>query len=420
MGFERQETAVRTFGQRGVRSPQARPARPEPARTAASTPTATRPGADAGAGTSSGVERFLGGIPLLTCGLVVGLALVFALEQALAFDVGPNATLSEESLVALGAVSFERVVGLKEAWRIFLAPLIHANSSHLLGNCFAMAMVGLCLEPLIGRGWFALIFAASALGGVAGSLIGNELRHRHGGRIWGDNRFDCRCIRHEFPRAGRLLDDARKMRRRALFFGLPALLPALFRRAEPCRLSCASGRSDHRRRNRAGFVQCMGRRDLPPAGARRAGQAGLAALAASFVSCAFVVPHYAEQAAIADTIMPQSIASQPFNDLADRSASLVDRHPTDPRAQLIRAVFFLKANQPNEAQALLRRTMTMEWPARRSDELSVQKRAQAMLALVLQFEHRRSEASALANNICADKAHAELWPMLIKANLCKG
>ncbi len=419
MGFERQETAVRTFGQRGVRSPQARPARPEPARTAASTPTATRPGADAGAGTSSGVERFLGGIPLLTCGLVVGLALVFALEQALAFDVGPNATLSEESLVALGAVSFERVVGLKEAWRIFLAPLIHANSSHLLGNCFAMAMVGLCLEPLIGRGWFALIFAASALGGVAGSLIGNESAIATVGASGAITGMIAAVFVMSFHERADS-DDARKMRRRALFFGLPALLPLFFGVRSHVDYHAHLGGAIIGAAIGLALSSAWDGGTYRPPGARRAGQAGLAALAASFVSCAFVVPHYAEQAAIADTIMPQSIASQPFNDLADRSASLVDRHPTDPRAQLIRAVFFLKANQPNEAQALLRRTMTMEWPARRSDELSVQKRAQAMLALVLQFEHRRSEASALANNICADKAHAELWPMLIKANLCKG
>src|SRR5271170_7686440 len=83
--------AARTFGQRGVRPPQAQP------RSASPLSVARVVGREDG--TPSDVERLFAAIPLLTFGLVVGLALIFALEQRLAFDVGPGGALSQESAV---------------------------------------------------------------------------------------------------------------------------------------------------------------------------------------------------------------------------------------------------------------------------------------------------------------------------------
>src|SRR5262249_21356153 len=120
-----------------------------------------------------GEKNFLADIPLLTGGLIVFLMFIFGLETRYAFDIGKDGNLSVPSLIAFGATSRDLVVGGHEWWRIGLAPLLHASASHFLGNSVALFFVGIRLEPTIGRGWFALIFVVSAIGGEIGSLWGN-------------------------------------------------------------------------------------------------------------------------------------------------------------------------------------------------------------------------------------------------------
>lgn len=145
----------------------------------------------------------------------------------------------------------------------------------------------------------------------------------------------------------------------------------------------------------------------------------MASLAVLLTSCLFATFHYADEAAVAQTIIPDLLVSQPVAALTSQSSDLMDRYPADPRALLIRAAFFVKIEQYSRAEALLRRAMTMEWPARPVMETKVRKRAQAILAVVLLDEQRRGEALDVAQPICADKAQFESWPMLMRAKLCK-
>ena len=96
MQFNTPLSTAPTFGKRGVRAAPPPPSRPAAAQTA-SAPSTT---ADA---PPSDLEQFLGIFPLLTMGMIVGLASIFGLEQKFAFDVGPGGALSLESLIALGA-----------------------------------------------------------------------------------------------------------------------------------------------------------------------------------------------------------------------------------------------------------------------------------------------------------------------------
>src|ERR1700678_1788538 len=102
MSMDMQLAEVRTFGKRGVRAAPVQPRAPAPPAARVSELEHEIP---------SDVQRLFGAIPLLTFGLIVGLALIFGLEQRLAFDVGPGASLSQESLVALGAASREHAIG---------------------------------------------------------------------------------------------------------------------------------------------------------------------------------------------------------------------------------------------------------------------------------------------------------------------
>src|SRR5271168_650506 len=253
--MDMQAAGAKTFGQRGVRLAQAQPRSASPLSVARVVRREDE--------TPSDVERLFAAIPLLTFGLVVGLALIFALEQRLAFDVGPGGALGQESAVALGAASRDNAVGSGQIWRLFLAPLLHGSWSHLIGNCVAMALVGFLLEPIIGRGWFGLIFAASALGGMAGSMIGNPSWVTTVGASGAITGLIAAAFVMSFH--GRAdAEDAAKLRRRAVFRRARSAA-ALPRRARPYGLSRPPRRRPHRRRHRTRFGLQLGRKVLPSA-----------------------------------------------------------------------------------------------------------------------------------------------------------
>src|ERR1700756_5591411 len=78
-------------------------------------------------------NKLIADIPYLTVGLILFLVLVFALERHFAFDIR-GGDLSVRSLIAFGAVSHDLVIGSGQWWRIALAPLLHASTSHIVGN----------------------------------------------------------------------------------------------------------------------------------------------------------------------------------------------------------------------------------------------------------------------------------------------
>jgi rhomboid protease GluP len=100
--------------------------------------------------------------PVMTVMLILFLFCIYGLERHWAFDVGRKGEISLESLIAFGGASYDRVVGEGQYWRLFLAPLLHGSSAHVVGNCIALFFVGLRLERMIGRAWLTAIFAISA------------------------------------------------------------------------------------------------------------------------------------------------------------------------------------------------------------------------------------------------------------------
>ena len=136
-----------------------------------------------------GAARHLGGIPYaeenrvgikafatpwLTFALLGGLVAVFVLEQKYAIGpLGPGLGPSLATLQALGAVSGEAVLTHGEWYRLFTAPLLHANVWHLVGNGTALFMAGYVLENLAGRAWLAALFVVGGLGGAVMSMAVN-------------------------------------------------------------------------------------------------------------------------------------------------------------------------------------------------------------------------------------------------------
>jgi rhomboid protease GluP len=114
-----------------------------------------------------GIKSFT--TPWLTITLLGALIAAFVLEQK--YAIGPHGPLMRPSLAtlqAMGALSGEAVRNHGEWYRLFTATMLHANLTHLIGNCVALFMAGYVLENLVGRAW---LFALFVLGGMGGSVL---------------------------------------------------------------------------------------------------------------------------------------------------------------------------------------------------------------------------------------------------------
>jgi rhomboid protease GluP len=114
------------------------------------------------------------GAPWLTLALLAVMIIVFCLELSLGFD--QHAGLLQpglRTLVALGGSNWNLVAGGGEWFRLISAPFLHANLLHLSLNGLVLLWGGSLLERLLGRAWFAAIYAISTVTGGLMSLAIN-------------------------------------------------------------------------------------------------------------------------------------------------------------------------------------------------------------------------------------------------------
>jgi membrane associated rhomboid family serine protease len=109
-------------------------------------------------------------LPWLSFALLAVLIAIFVLENVLAVTPSANLIPSIPTLFALGGFSRSAVLSQGEWYRLFTAPLLHANIPHILGNGVALLFGGWVFERLVGRLWFFAIFVIGALGGSLLSL----------------------------------------------------------------------------------------------------------------------------------------------------------------------------------------------------------------------------------------------------------
>jgi len=407
---------TRTFGRRGAPPRFASPV-PRPA-AAAAIPSATiePPSPLIDIDEMVGGRSLLADIPFLTAGMILFLLIVFTIERRLAFDIGRDGGLSLQSLLAFGGISRDLVVGSGQWWRVGLAPVLHLSTSHLIGNCVALFFVGWRLEPMIGRGWFALIFVVSALGGVAGSLYGNPpglLSVGASGAITG--LLGALFVASFHHRADP--DEQRAMRRTSLRFGVPALLPLFLG---------ASGHVDYFAHGGGtiaggatalvlGAIWSVGR--PRPDFNRFAGMAAVAGLVLSMVCASFTVRHYAEYGAEAAQFIPTAEMPKTFDAGAERSADLLARYPNDSRSHLLRAVYFAEHAQFGAAEDQLRATLSMT--ASDAAARPIREQTRIILALVLAQQGRHAEAKDMAADACRTKVQYGLEEAFAKARLCQ-
>ncbi|HXG16433.1 MAG TPA: rhomboid family intramembrane serine protease [Calidithermus sp.] len=108
-------------------------------------------------------ERRMRRVPPLTTGLAAALVGVFGLE------VAAGALDSPPALIAAGALSRPAVLA-GEYWRLLAATFLHGGLEHLASNVVALYVLGMVGEHAFGWRQFAVLYAASALGGSLASL----------------------------------------------------------------------------------------------------------------------------------------------------------------------------------------------------------------------------------------------------------
>ena len=94
---------------------------------------------------------------------------------------------------------------------------------------------------------------------------------------------------------------------------------------------------------------------------------------------------------------------------------MLARYPKDPRAHLIRALFFVDTHSLYEAERKLRVTMTLAAPD--AGGQSIRNHAQGMLAIVLAVQGRHGEARTLAAAACRDNGQVEIRRALDKMKM---
>jgi rhomboid protease GluP len=403
--------ATNTFGRRGVVAPPSRASFQPVAAPIAPEIVRDRAQPLSREGTLFGDNRLLADIPFLTIGLIFGLLLIYALQRSLVIEIAPDGSLDVRSLIAQGASGYDLVVGRGEWWRIGLAPLLHGSGWHLIGNCIALFIVGVRLESLIGRGWFSLIFVASAVAGEAGSLLGQgpgTVGVGASGAITG--LIAALFVASFDPEAD--ADQTMSRLKTSLFFGVPALLPLAFG---------ASGNVNYFAH--AGGALAGGALAILPWLAfwsydslpRSASMTLVVGLAGSLICAGFAAAHYSSY--MADAVQYIRASEVPANskEMASRSLDLVTRYPKDPRAHLFLAVSFLEQERLGAAETEARTAMSLA----ASDVAGgpVRSGAQGLMAVLLWAQGRYSEAKAMAVEPCRAK-RAEMRRMLQTSKLC--
>ncbi len=343
------------------------------------------------------------GVPWLTLTLLAVLVAVFGFEIASGLD-RPAGFLdpSLRTLVALGGSNWHYVVDNGEWYRIIAAPFLHAGPLHIALNGIVLLWGGSILERLLGRAWFAAIYAVS---GVAGSLMSLAVNPPSvvsvgaSGALMGVMAALFVTSFH-FP-AGPL---RRQLRTAALQVLVPSMLPIVTavtgeRVDFGAHLGGALG---------GAFVALVMLGLWPRAAAlprarwlaAAIGLAGLAAvvLTAWKVDGAFLKAQ--REAGLRGLLIPDSQFPSTEADWKAQGAALADRYPHDPRPRLFRGITLLDAGDLAGAERELRAGLADVQTLRDVLPPRVEVLLRTNLAMALADEKKTAEARTVAEPVC--------------------
>ncbi len=331
------------------------------------------------------------GVPRFTLLLIAGLAAAFVVEIKISHDLSP----SPQTLVQLGGLMRPLVLA-GDWWRIFTAPLLHADPGHLIGNSVALLIIGVRLEPLIGSRWFAGVFAISAFCGSLLSMLINPPTVVGIGASSGIVGLFAASLL-VFHRLPERKAQVRLIAAAAISLA-PALLPFLN----------AAGAHDTPIDYGAHFGGAIGGLVMgylalcswPRWESRPDGAVWTALLAGLFFLLAASgltpITHATAQSGLLIPDFPTERTA-----ILRQMPGLVQKYPHDPRARLSYAGILLTQRREPEAEKQLRAALAetdllQQFPA------TVENTVRAMLALVLVDEGKPADGRAVLGSSCAD------------------
>ncbi|MER2605451.1 MAG: rhomboid family intramembrane serine protease [Siculibacillus sp.] len=358
-------------------------------------------------------EAVLALLPVITAATIVLLMVVFLIQKRFAYDVGAHGAMSHESLLALGAASRDLVIRGGQLWRVFTAPLMHLDSSHLFGNLFALFWIGMRLEPIIGRGWFSTIFLVSALTGVIGSLAGNPAHIVTVGASGAITGVIGAALVMSFHRSADE-DHRRKMRKSALWFGVPALLPLVFGGLGNTDYNAHLGGALGGAAVGLVLITVWNGYTRRPPHARMLGLIATFSLFLPLGATVFAAAQYGDHGERASRMIPQKMLPTNMRDGAAQSLELIRKYPDDPRGHLFRALALQSEKKTSEAEREFRAVLAMV-PENSTDVFRPTRDiAIALLATSMASQGRRDEALRMAAPIC----NGAFRLVLTQAKLC--
>ncbi|MGP0101778.1 MAG: rhomboid family intramembrane serine protease [Solirubrobacteraceae bacterium] len=116
--------------------------------------------------------RDMASIPQVTYALIVINVVAFLAEGNLSFGGGPTNKVYEEGALFGSLPGFAHLgVAHGQWWRIVTSGFLHENLLHIGFNMYVLYILGLQLEPVLGRVKFGAIYAVSLLTGSLGALL---------------------------------------------------------------------------------------------------------------------------------------------------------------------------------------------------------------------------------------------------------
>lgn len=346
--------------------------------------------------------------------LMALLLLVFVAEQIFAVGkTGKPAVPTIETLQVLGGLSYPLVVGDGEWWRLFTAPLLHGDITHIGFNCLVLLLIGNPLETLIGWRWTAATFSVSAVSGSLMSLAANPVNMVSVGASGGITGLLAAALVISF----RIPAGAARARliSQAIYGLVPALLPFLNTAVSGGSIDYGAHFGGAIGGTTIGFLLLS----LWPGRLPRPRLGNLAVLVAiGFFSiaagaCLPIREHYVRRMLLAPDL---PVATTPSDTAVE---SLLSAYPRDPRLSFLRAQVLLRRNDLQGAERDLRAALADRELIAEVGGPDFENRVRAVLAALLKSKGDPSGAAAMAGPACAVEKSGPIADYLAKFSLCQ-
>ncbi len=405
-----------TFGQRGL-APRSGPERLAPKTTASEPRDRSKDVSNAALRPRHDHDFF---VRFATVALILVLGIIFVLEIHYAIDFDSPLSPSRQALIALGAIDGHLVFDASEWWRVFTAPMLHIGLFHLVSNCAVLALIGWYLEPLIGSGWFIAVFALSALGGSAGSLMQNDpqlVSVGASGAISG-------LLAVALVTASRI-DDPQLRRRMQIIAArilMSATVPAFFSASANhghvdygAHLGGAVAGAAMAALLSATWNKITRRPGLMPLAAGMGCTFGVAVVA-SFALTMYRAPVYAAER---PQFIPQSQVPSDFREAMKHSSDWIEHYPSDPRGYFYKGLDFLGHDDAPGAAEQLRHALSLYSANQGNFTPAFGHNVRIALAIAIKAEGDTDAARAMANRSCnASDAPQQLLDLVKKQRIC--